>query len=209
MTSKTAARAALWRVCALALMALLPQLSWSASTDLATSPLETSTATLVKPNILFILDDSGSMGYAYLPDWAGNYSGTAKLYNNPKFNGIYYDPAVTYTPPVKYDGTSYASMTSANSSAWAKVPIDGFGVSSTSTTNLSGRTLADLITGERSELTELPWVGHRSRQWEPEPLRWLGINAMVRVPVGADEYEARTDKPARLRNAFLARLTGH
>jgi type IV pilus assembly protein PilY1 len=65
---------------------------WAASTDLASSPLETSTATLVKPNILFILDDSGSMSYPYLPDWAGNYSGTAKLYKNPKFNGIYYDP---------------------------------------------------------------------------------------------------------------------
>ena len=44
-----------------------PLRPWAASTDLASSPLETSTATLVKPNILFILDDSGSMSYPYLP----------------------------------------------------------------------------------------------------------------------------------------------
>jgi glycine/D-amino acid oxidase-like deaminating enzyme len=44
-------------------------------------------------------------------------------------------------------------------------------------TNLAGRTLADLITGRESALTRLPWVGHRSRRWEPEPVRWLGINA--------------------------------
>ena len=33
-----------------------------------------------------------------------------------------------------------------------------------------------LITGRESDLTRLPWVGHRSRDWEPEPLRWLGVN---------------------------------
>jgi hypothetical protein len=47
--------------------------------------------------------------------------------------------------------------------------------------NLAGRTLADLITGTDSDLAHLPWVGHRSRPWEPEPLRWLGINAALRA----------------------------
>ena len=46
-----------------------------------------------------------------------------------------------------------------------------------STTNLAGRTLADLILGQDTQLTRLPWVGHRSPRWEPEPLRWLGANA--------------------------------
>lgn len=77
------------------------------------------------------------------------------------------------------------------------------------TTNLSGRTLADLISGERTDLTTLPWVGHRSRRWEPEPLRWIGINGMVRLPIGVDEKETRTGKPARLRSAIVGRLTGH
>jgi glycine/D-amino acid oxidase-like deaminating enzyme len=45
--------------------------------------------------------------------------------------------------------------------------------------NLAGRTLSHLILGVDSDLVRLPWVGHRSRQWEPEPLRWLGINAAL------------------------------
>ncbi len=77
------------------------------------------------------------------------------------------------------------------------------------TTNLAGRTLADLISGEPSELTTLPWVGHRARRWEPEPLRWLGITAMVRLPSSVDAHEARTGRPARFREAVLERVTGH
>ena len=77
------------------------------------------------------------------------------------------------------------------------------------TTNLSGRTLADLISGERTDLTTLPWVGHRSRRWEPEPLRWIGINAMSKLPVSIDNRESRTGRPARIREAIVGRLTGH
>ena len=43
-----------------------------------------------------------------------------------------------------------------------------------STTNLAGRTLRDLVLGRDTDLTRLPWVGHRSPAWEREPLRWLG-----------------------------------
>ena len=57
-------------------------------------------------------------------------------------------------------------------SAWA----GGYVGDGVATTNLAGRTLADLITKTESDLTRLPWVDHRSRRWEPEPLRWLGIN---------------------------------
>lgn len=59
------------------------------------------------------------------------------------------------------------------------------------TSFLGGRTLADLITGHDSPLTHLPWVGHRSPRWEPEPLRWLGVNAGLRVMAHADAQEAR------------------
>jgi glycine/D-amino acid oxidase-like deaminating enzyme len=76
------------------------------------------------------------------------------------------------------------------------------------TTNLAGRTLADLITGEHSELVDLPWVGHRSRRWEPEPLRWLGINTMVRLPAQADAYERRRQRQERWRTALINRFTG-
>ncbi|WP_431306164.1 NAD(P)/FAD-dependent oxidoreductase [Mycobacterium hubeiense] len=57
--------------------------------------------------------------------------------------------------------------------------------------NLAGRTLADLVCGRRTPLTELPWVGHRSRNWEPEPLRWLGVRGLYLAYKLADRHEAR------------------
>jgi glycine/D-amino acid oxidase-like deaminating enzyme len=55
--------------------------------------------------------------------------------------------------------------------------------------NLAGRTLADLIAGRQTERTTLPWVGHRSRRWEPEPLRWLGINTVLQATRVRDAWE--------------------
>jgi glycine/D-amino acid oxidase-like deaminating enzyme len=59
-------------------------------------------------------------------------------------------------------------------------------------TNLAGRTLADLVLGEPSELTTLPWVDQHARRWEPEPLRWLGIQGMYRAYGWADRREFAT-----------------
>ena len=58
--------------------------------------------------------------------------------------------------------------------------------------NLAGRILADLVAGRDTDLVRLPWVGHRSRRWEPEPIRFLGINAGLRVMDRADGWERRT-----------------
>ena len=63
--------------------------------------------------------------------------------------------------------------------------------------NVSGRTLADLILERESDLVTLPWVGHRSRRWEPEPLRFLASRAIVAVLGSSDRFEDRTDRPAR------------
>ncbi len=62
-------------------------------------------------------------------------------------------------------------------------------------TNLAGRTLADLVLGRSTPLTELPWVGHRSPDWEPEPLRWAGVNASLTLARLADAEESRTGRP--------------
>jgi hypothetical protein len=56
--------------------------------------------------------------------------------------------------------------------------------------NLAGRTLADLVAGETSPLTTLPWVGHRSRSWEPEPARWTGVQGLYALYRLADRLEA-------------------
>jgi glycine/D-amino acid oxidase-like deaminating enzyme len=63
--------------------------------------------------------------------------------------------------------------------------------------NLAGRTLADLITGVPSDLVTLPWVGHRSRRWEPEPLRWAAINGARRLAGWIDDREERTQRTPR------------
>jgi glycine/D-amino acid oxidase-like deaminating enzyme len=88
--------------------------------------------------------------------------------------------------------------------AWA----GGYVGDGVATSNLAGRTLAQLITGRESDLTHLPWVGHRSRDWEPEPLRWLGVNGGRLLMAYADRAEARSGKPAQSAKAF-ARLIGY
>jgi glycine/D-amino acid oxidase-like deaminating enzyme len=64
----------------------------------------------------------------------------------------------------------------------------GVGVS---TSNLAGRTLADLVLGRDTDLVHLPWVNRRVRAWEPEPFRWLGVTGMYALLNAADRREAR------------------
>jgi glycine/D-amino acid oxidase-like deaminating enzyme len=64
--------------------------------------------------------------------------------------------------------------------------------------NLAGRTLRDLLLGERSELTQLPWVGRSSRRWEREPLRWAAIHTVYSLYRRADRDERRSGRPSRL-----------
>ena len=88
--------------------------------------------------------------------------------------------------------------------AWA----GGYVGDGVSTTNLAGRTLADLVLDRDSDLVRLPWVNHRSPRWEPEPLRWLGVSAALAMMTGADAEERRTGRPSR-RAALLGRVLGH
>lgn len=77
------------------------------------------------------------------------------------------------------------------------------------TSNLSGRTLADLALGRDSELVHLPWVDRRPRNWEPEPLRWLGVHGMYHLYHMADRREAASGGQRSSRLAALAnRITG-
>ncbi len=89
--------------------------------------------------------------------------------------------------------------------AWA----GGYVGDGVSTTNLAGRTLRDLILGRDTELTDLPWVGHRSPKWEPEPLRWLGANGGLRAMRLADLEERVTRRPSVIANLMSPLLGGH
>lgn len=77
-----------------------------------------------------------------------------------------------------------------------------------STTNLAGRTLADLLTGTPSALTALPWVGHSSPDWEREPLRFAGANLGLAAMTIADAEERATGR-ASIAARLMGRLTGH
>jgi type IV pilus assembly protein PilY1 len=55
----------------LLLMTIQISIAQAASTDLATAPLANSSSSVVKPNMMFILDDSGSMNFNYMPDYIG------------------------------------------------------------------------------------------------------------------------------------------
>ncbi|MBH1973588.1 MAG: FAD-dependent oxidoreductase [Rhodobacteraceae bacterium] len=81
----------------------------------------------------------------------------------------------------------------------------GVGVS---TSNLAGRTLADLALGRDSKITKLPWVNRRVRQWEPEPFRWFGVHLMYKLLNIADKRETRLGGPPSKFAAFGNWLTG-
>jgi glycine/D-amino acid oxidase-like deaminating enzyme len=80
---------------------------------------------------------------------------------------------------------------------------DGVGLS-----HLAGLTLADLVLGKTTSRTSLPFVGHQSPKWEPEPLRYVGATAAIVGVALADRIEARTGKPS-LVSKLIAPLTGH
>ncbi len=85
----------------------------------------------------------------------------------------------------------------------------GYVGSGLTTTNLAGHTLADLVLKRDTELTRLPWVGRRVRKWEPEPLRWLGVQAMYALYRTADRRESTHGLTGTSRLATLAnKITG-
>jgi glycine/D-amino acid oxidase-like deaminating enzyme len=86
----------------------------------------------------------------------------------------------------------------------------GYVGSGLTTTNLAGRTLADLVLDRDTDLVRLPWVGRRVRKWEPEPLRWLGVQAMYALYRSADRREftralTGTSALARVANKITGR----
>jgi len=91
----------------------------------------------------------------------------------------------------------------------------GYVGSGVATANLAARTLRDLVQldsgqGGDTELTRLPWVGHRVRRWEPEPFRWIGVQGLYAAYRGADRRELSghreaTDPVARLADRISGR----
>ena len=198
----------------------------AALTDISTVPLNTysaPTSTDVKPNVLFILDDSGSMDWDFMPDWAcaptystrvtscnsaGQDPSSARseyLFRNSSYNGVYYNPAINYKPPVAVSSntgitntTTYPSMTGmstatgADSSSkpnWKAVRDDAYLVQSTAsnTSDLVSNTnkppyFFTTIAGEYCTTPSLRVCTNASAPSTnypyPAPLRWCNSSGL-------------------------------
>lgn len=108
---------------------------------------------------------------------------------------------------VPRDWAATVGLDPATGLAWA----GGYVGTGVATTNLAGRTLTDLILGVESALTDLPWVNHRVRNWEPEPLRWLAVTALYQAYTRADSAEdaRRTTTSPLARIADVMSGRGH
>lgn len=95
--------------------------SVQAATDLATAPVNFLVSSVVKPNIYFILDDSGSMAWSHVGDEVVRRGYEKAIgYRNHLCNKIYYNPAVSYPVPVKPDGSLYPAQ------SFTSAAYDGF-----------------------------------------------------------------------------------
>ena len=84
------------------LVSLACAVAQAAPTDIASAPLKTAGA---KPNVMLILDDSGSMQWSFLDDSVKTkgYQNTVG-YRSALCNKLYYNPDSVYAPPVSADG---------------------------------------------------------------------------------------------------------
>lgn len=76
------------------------------------------------------------------------------------------------------------------------------------TSNLAGRTLADLVCNRSTEITRLPSVNHTSKKWELEPVRYAAVNSLTKLAMLADWREDKTGRPATLINGVIDKITG-
>jgi glycine/D-amino acid oxidase-like deaminating enzyme len=61
---------------------------------------------------------------------------------------------------------------------------------------LAAKIMANLVVGNSSELTDLHFANRRIRKWEPEPLRYIAVNSLVKLSGVADREEALTKRPS-------------
>ncbi|MGW7817341.1 NAD(P)/FAD-dependent oxidoreductase [Streptomyces puniciscabiei] len=108
----------------------------------------------------------------------------------PALAGVRVEHAWSGVLGVPRDWCATVTLDRSTGLGWA----GGYVGSGVATTNLAARTLRDLVQqdsgqGGRTELTDLPWVDHKVRKWEPEPFRWLGVHGMYATYRTADQRE--------------------
>ena len=123
------------------------------------------------PNVLYIHDDSESMSWDYMPaaipettDGRGNviqnspeasYHKRSSRHRSNFINRQYYNPDVTYQPPLKYENgklISWGNIIGQRGCSWPTIPQEGF---SGTTTSCGGATSADdAVNARRDAKTE-------------------------------------------------------
>ncbi|WP_338763511.1 PilC/PilY family type IV pilus protein [Massilia sp. METH4] len=152
----------------LALLAWMPGLLLAATTNIAQVPLLNIAGTgTVKPNLMLLFDNSGSMDQTYTPDYVNDNICRSRQtlvngvmacsvghppFMSPDFNRQYYNPRIRYQAPIMWDGTYYPDMTAAQTANWTNVPSDGFGRSNTNLYG-AGDSAINLVT----EFPDLQW----------------------------------------------------
>ncbi|MEY9873598.1 glycine/D-amino acid oxidase-like deaminating enzyme [Streptacidiphilus sp. MAP12-33] len=123
----------------------------------------------------------------------------------PAARGVAIDQAWSGVLGVPRDWCSTVAVDPATGLGWA----GGYVGSGVTTTNLAARTLRDLVLGQHTELTALPWVDHKVRKWEPEPFRWIGVHGMYAAYHFADAQErggrAHTSPVAKVADVISGR----
>lgn len=152
--------------------------TYAALTDLANAPMASASNTSIKPNIMFILDDSGSMGWEFLPDSVDNYA-SKPCYKNYLYNSVYYNPNYTYNPPVDAVGTPYANA------SFTAARTNGFS-SSSSTVNLNSSFKA----GNDSNGTQAYYYNYTGGG-TPTPGTCYADNKYTKVNVSPSSAEAQ------------------
>ncbi|MCB5188821.1 pyrrolo-quinoline quinone [Methylobacillus caricis] len=162
-------------------------LAHAAVTDISSNPLSTASGTVIRPNVMFVLDDSGSMNFNFMPDHVGytqtgnkcrsgstgrttiSCAGTSQTgyqkptaggdppVYSPHFNAIYYNPAISYSPPTNPCDVSQSlpTMNGTNTNGWAAVRVQGHTLNNSCVQNSS---IANIL----SEYPELAYCRNTS-----------------------------------------------
>ncbi|MEY2247496.1 NAD(P)/FAD-dependent oxidoreductase [Streptomyces sp. BF23-18] len=123
----------------------------------------------------------------------------------PSLTGVQVSHAWSGVLGVPRDWCATVTLDRSTGLGWA----GGYVGSGVATANLAARTLRDLVRQDSgqagaTELTDLPWVGHKVRKWEPEPFRWIGVHGLYATYRTADRREGATHSPESSRLARIA-----
>src|ERR1019366_4239542 len=95
---------------ALVLSSMISTPVLSAQTDISSSPITSTNAAQVKPNVMLLVDASGSMGWGHMPDEMESVVGIGSIgYKAAQCNVVYYNRSLTYALPKQADGTPFAA----------------------------------------------------------------------------------------------------